>query len=162
MALTQLLSAISRARSVPSKGWKVLTTKQYKRMYKGERLGERQHTSRPLPPTRSSPLTHPYMHPPPPLHHPKTGKGAMKTGTHTPRGGFQVVPQMLPRYLVPDLSGFTLKPYVQNYPEQQAMRRPRGGGGVALQGAAAAAAAGKAAVGAGGGAAAAASSEGKK
>jgi hypothetical protein len=36
--IPHLLSAICRARSVPSKGWKVLTTKQYKRMYKGARL----------------------------------------------------------------------------------------------------------------------------
>ena len=35
MALSHLLSAVARARSVPSKGWKVLSSKQYKRLYKG-------------------------------------------------------------------------------------------------------------------------------
>ena len=43
----------------------------------------------------------------------------MKTGVHTQYGGFRVLASMLPRYLVPDLEGFPLKPYVANYPEQK-------------------------------------------
>ncbi|GBF98250.1 hypothetical protein Rsub_11070 [Raphidocelis subcapitata] len=46
-----------------------------------------------------------------------------KTGVHTSRGGFRVLPSMLPRYLVPDLAGFKLGPYVANYAGQQQARR---------------------------------------
>jgi hypothetical protein len=34
--ISGVLSAFARARRVPSRGWKVLTSKQYKRLYKGE------------------------------------------------------------------------------------------------------------------------------
>lgn len=40
------------------------------------------------------------------------GKGSMKTGVHTRKKGFHLVESMLPQYVVPDLSGFPLKPYV--------------------------------------------------
>eukprot|EP00877_Chromochloris_zofingiensis_P003510 jgi/Chrzof1/1315/Cz10g02220.t1 len=43
------------------------------------------------------------------------GKGSMKTGVHTSTGRFIVLPRMMPQYVVPDLTGFTLKPYVANY-----------------------------------------------
>jgi hypothetical protein len=59
----------------------------------------------------------------------------MKTGVHTSRGGFHVLPSMLPRYVVPDLAGFRLGPYVANYAGQQAGRR---GGAAAAAGATAA------------------------
>ncbi|KAI8465481.1 MAG: hypothetical protein J3K34DRAFT_525340 [Monoraphidium minutum] len=113
--ITHLLSAFSRARSVPSKGWKVLTSKQYKRMYKG--------------------------------------KGSMKTGVHTRYGGFTPLPAMLPRYLAPDLEGFTLKPYVANYPEQS-QRGAAGEGGEGGGGGDAGAAAGGGGAGGGSGGAA--------
>jgi uncharacterized membrane protein YgcG len=80
MALAQLLSVIARARSVPSKGWKVLTSKQHPRRYKGKR--------------------------------------AMRAGKLTDKGQFVVLLSMLPRYAVPDLQGFNLRPYVANYAGQ--------------------------------------------
>jgi large subunit ribosomal protein L41 len=43
------------------------------------------------------------------------GKGAAKTGIHSTTRGFQIVPSMLPQYVVPELKGFSLKPYVANY-----------------------------------------------
>jgi hypothetical protein len=50
----------------------------------------------------------------------------MKTGVHTKHGGFQVMASMLPHYLVPDLEGFDLKPYVANYSEQRHRGRSQG------------------------------------
>lgn len=49
------------------------------------------------------------------------GKGATKTGIHTRRGRFHLLESMMPKYVVPDLTGFALKPYVAHYP-----RRPGG------------------------------------
>jgi len=43
------------------------------------------------------------------------GKGATKTGVHTRRGRFHMLDSMLPRYVVPDLSGFALRPYVARF-----------------------------------------------
>lgn len=43
------------------------------------------------------------------------GKGAMQTGLHDRHGRFVVLPEMLPRYVVPSLEGFELKPYVAHY-----------------------------------------------
>lgn len=40
------------------------------------------------------------------------GKGSMKTGVHTRKKGFHLVESVLPQYVVPDLTGFPLKPYV--------------------------------------------------
>jgi large subunit ribosomal protein L41 len=74
--LVRLLTAVARARSVPSKGWKAVTGKERRGYYKG--------------------------------------KGAMKAGVHTRWGTFAVLPCMAPNYVVPDLKGFPLKPYVAN------------------------------------------------
>jgi hypothetical protein len=68
------LSLFIRGRWVPRKGWKVLTTKQSTKIYKG--------------------------------------KGAMKTGLHDRWGRFQQLESMMPKYVVPSLVGFNLKPYV--------------------------------------------------
>lgn len=84
--LPSLLSALARARSVPSKGWKVISGKQKPTYYKG--------------------------------------KGAMKTGLHTSKGQFRILPAMLPAYVMPDLTGFTLKPYVANYSKEDVQRKP--------------------------------------
>lgn len=63
------------------------------------------------------------------------GRGATKTGLHSTTRGFEIVPAMLPQYVVPELKGFSLKPYVANYvpedikqpapqpPEQQGQQR---------------------------------------
>ncbi|KAK9735279.1 hypothetical protein RND81_04G195800 [Saponaria officinalis] len=40
------------------------------------------------------------------------GKNCIPTGFHTRKGGYVVVQEKLPNYVVPDLSGFQLKPYV--------------------------------------------------
>ncbi|KAL0026333.1 hypothetical protein WJX77_012672 [Trebouxia sp. C0004] len=40
------------------------------------------------------------------------GKGAEPTGHHTRKGGYQIMKGKLPEYIVPDLKGFALKPYV--------------------------------------------------
>lgn len=40
------------------------------------------------------------------------GKGAQPTGVHTRKGGFRVQPEKAPDFVVPDLTGFKLKPYV--------------------------------------------------
>jgi hypothetical protein len=52
----------------------------------------------------------------------------MRAGVHGAGGHFRVLPHMLPRYMVPDLSGFALKPYVANYPEQAGRGRGSGVG----------------------------------
>ena len=75
--ITQFLSAVARARVVPSRGWKVLTSKDKRNFYKG--------------------------------------KGSMKTGVLTSYGKFIPLAQMKPKYIVPDLTNFPLKPYVAQY-----------------------------------------------
>ncbi|XP_022853843.1 39S ribosomal protein L41-A, mitochondrial-like isoform X1 [Olea europaea var. sylvestris] len=40
------------------------------------------------------------------------GKNCKPTGFHTRKGGYVVVPEKLPNYVVPDLTDFKLKPYV--------------------------------------------------
>ncbi|CAA6667058.1 unnamed protein product [Spirodela intermedia] len=40
------------------------------------------------------------------------GKNCKPTGFHTRKGGYVIVDEKLPRYVVPDLSSFKLKPYV--------------------------------------------------
>ncbi|PRW44460.1 39S ribosomal L41- mitochondrial-like [Chlorella sorokiniana] len=40
------------------------------------------------------------------------GKGAASTGHHTSKGGYTVAEHKLPRYIVPDLSGFKLRPFI--------------------------------------------------
>lgn len=44
--------------------------------------------------------------------HLKKGYGAVGLGTHTKHGFFHINPQMVPKFIVPDLSNFNLKPYV--------------------------------------------------
>ncbi|KAL0562024.1 hypothetical protein IC582_002472 [Cucumis melo] len=44
------------------------------------------------------------------------GKNCKPTGFHTRKGGYVVVPEKLPNYVVPDLSDFKLKPYVSQCP----------------------------------------------
>ena len=90
--LVQLLTAVARARSVPSKGWKAVTGKERGRGY-------------------------------------YKGKGAMKAGVHTRWGTFAVLPCMAPNYVVPDLKGFALKPYVANSDAAPAQAAGGGGGG---------------------------------
>lgn len=40
------------------------------------------------------------------------GKGALATGVHTRKGGYKVQKEKAPDFVVPDLTGFKLKPYV--------------------------------------------------
>ncbi|XP_078442451.1 uncharacterized protein LOC144712136 [Wolffia australiana] len=40
------------------------------------------------------------------------GKNCKPTGFHTRKGGYVIVDEKLPRYIVPDLTNFKLKPYV--------------------------------------------------
>uniref|UniRef100_A0A061QPF9 Large subunit ribosomal protein L41, mitochondrial n=2 Tax=Tetraselmis sp. GSL018 TaxID=582737 RepID=A0A061QPF9_9CHLO len=40
------------------------------------------------------------------------GKGAIAPGFHTRKGGYKMLSWKLPKYIIPDLSGFELKPYV--------------------------------------------------
>ncbi|KAK9833988.1 hypothetical protein WJX81_000994 [Elliptochloris bilobata] len=40
------------------------------------------------------------------------GKGVQSTGHHTKLGHYQVTEAKRPKYMVPDLTGFTLKPYI--------------------------------------------------
>ncbi|EEF31278.1 conserved hypothetical protein [Ricinus communis] len=40
------------------------------------------------------------------------GKNCKPTGFHTRKGGYVIVPEKLPNYVVPDLTDFKLKPYV--------------------------------------------------
>nr|GEV42789.1 39S ribosomal protein L41-A, mitochondrial-like [Tanacetum cinerariifolium] len=40
------------------------------------------------------------------------GKNCKPTGFHTRKGGYVVVQEKLPNYVVPDLTNFKLKPYV--------------------------------------------------
>ncbi|KAG6608261.1 39S ribosomal protein L41-A, mitochondrial-like protein, partial [Cucurbita argyrosperma subsp. sororia] len=44
------------------------------------------------------------------------GKNCKPTGFHTRKGGYVVVPEKLPNYVVPDLTDFKLKPYVSQCP----------------------------------------------
>ncbi|KAK9823882.1 hypothetical protein WJX72_006162 [[Myrmecia] bisecta] len=40
------------------------------------------------------------------------GKGAQPTGHHTRKGGYRILKERIPDYVVPDLTGFKLLPYV--------------------------------------------------
>ncbi|XP_048233751.1 39S ribosomal protein L41-A, mitochondrial-like isoform X3 [Ricinus communis] len=40
------------------------------------------------------------------------GKNCKPTGFHNRKGGYIIVPEKLPNYVVPDLTDFKLKPYV--------------------------------------------------
>ncbi|CAN1331890.1 39S ribosomal protein L41, mitochondrial [Linum perenne] len=44
------------------------------------------------------------------------GKNCKPTGFHTRKGGYVIVPEKLPNYVVPDLTNFMLKPYVSQCP----------------------------------------------
>ncbi|KAK7282833.1 hypothetical protein RIF29_11916 [Crotalaria pallida] len=44
------------------------------------------------------------------------GKGCKPTGFHTRKGGYVLVQEKLPNYVVPDLTDFKLKPYVSQCP----------------------------------------------
>ncbi|KAG9144276.1 hypothetical protein Leryth_016933 [Lithospermum erythrorhizon] len=44
------------------------------------------------------------------------GKNCKPTGFHTRKGGYVVVQERLPNYVVPDLTNFKLKPYVSQCP----------------------------------------------
>ncbi|XP_050205250.1 uncharacterized protein LOC126655225 [Mercurialis annua] len=46
------------------------------------------------------------------------GKNCKPTGFHTRKGGYVIVPEKLPNYIVPDLTDFQLKPYVSQCPIQ--------------------------------------------
>ncbi|KAG6769362.1 hypothetical protein POTOM_024993 [Populus tomentosa] len=46
------------------------------------------------------------------------GKNCKPTGFHTRKGGYVVVPEKLPNYVVPDLTDFKLKPYVSQCPTE--------------------------------------------
>jgi large subunit ribosomal protein L41 len=43
------------------------------------------------------------------------GKGAMQAGMHDSRGNFILLEDQKPKYIVPNLEGFALKPYVAHY-----------------------------------------------
>ncbi|KMZ67727.1 39S ribosomal protein L41-A, mitochondrial [Zostera marina] len=49
------------------------------------------------------------------------GKNCKSTGFHTRKGGYVVMDEKLPRYVVPDLTGFKLKPYVAQCGREVAM-----------------------------------------
>ncbi|KAJ8762509.1 hypothetical protein K2173_007948 [Erythroxylum novogranatense] len=40
------------------------------------------------------------------------GKNCKSTGFHTRKGGYVIMPEKLPNYVIPDLTDFKLKPYV--------------------------------------------------
>jgi large subunit ribosomal protein L41 len=65
------------------------------------------------------------------------GKGATKTGVHTRRGRFHMLESMLPRYTVPDLSGFALRPYVARFGGARPAAAAPAAGGAPASGAAA-------------------------
>lgn len=44
--------------------------------------------------------------------HLKKGYGAVGVGAHTRSGQFKINPDLVPKFIVPDLTGFNLKPYV--------------------------------------------------
>ncbi|KAL3157217.1 hypothetical protein ABBQ38_001454 [Trebouxia sp. C0009 RCD-2024] len=44
------------------------------------------------------------------------GKGAESTGRHTRKGGYEMLKGKMPEFVVPNLKGFTLKPYVSREP----------------------------------------------
>ncbi|XP_009774909.1 uncharacterized protein LOC107792763 [Nicotiana tabacum] len=44
------------------------------------------------------------------------GKNCKPTGFHTRKGGYVVMQEKLPNYVVPDLTDFKLKPYVSQCP----------------------------------------------
>ncbi|XP_057501350.1 uncharacterized protein LOC130785238 [Actinidia eriantha] len=44
------------------------------------------------------------------------GKNCKPTGFHTRKGGYVVVPEKLPTYVVPDLTDFKLQAYVSQCP----------------------------------------------
>ncbi|KAH9676492.1 mitochondrial ribosomal protein L27 [Citrus sinensis] len=46
------------------------------------------------------------------------GKNCKSTGFHTRKGGYVVVQEKLPNYVVPDLTDFKLKPYVSQCPRE--------------------------------------------
>ncbi|PIA36107.1 hypothetical protein AQUCO_03400188v1 [Aquilegia coerulea] len=46
------------------------------------------------------------------------GKNCKPTGFHTRKGGYVVVEEKLPNYVVPDLTDFKLKPYVSQCPRE--------------------------------------------
>ncbi|XP_022752905.1 39S ribosomal protein L41-A, mitochondrial-like isoform X2 [Durio zibethinus] len=46
------------------------------------------------------------------------GKNCKSTGFHTRKGGYVLMQEKLPNYLVPDLTDFKLKPYVSQCPRK--------------------------------------------
>ncbi|KAF9606727.1 hypothetical protein IFM89_028103 [Coptis chinensis] len=46
------------------------------------------------------------------------GKNCIPTGFHTRKGGYVLVQEKLPNYVVPDLTDFKLKPYVSQCPKE--------------------------------------------
>ncbi|KAA3476662.1 39S ribosomal protein L41-A, mitochondrial [Gossypium australe] len=46
------------------------------------------------------------------------GKNCKSTGFHTRKGGYVVMQEKLPNYVVPDLTDFKLKPYVSQCPTE--------------------------------------------
>eukprot|EP01018_Ginkgo_biloba_P007492 Gb_11397 [translate_table: standard] len=48
------------------------------------------------------------------------GKNCKSTGFHTRKGGYVVMTEKLPHYVVPDLTGFKLKPYVAHGVSEEA------------------------------------------
>ncbi|KAJ7294552.1 hypothetical protein O6H91_03G042000 [Diphasiastrum complanatum] len=42
------------------------------------------------------------------------GKGCQPVGRHTSKGKYVIMPEKLPQFVVPDLTGFKLKPYVSH------------------------------------------------
>ncbi|KAK3740557.1 hypothetical protein QZH41_016100 [Actinostola sp. cb2023] len=40
------------------------------------------------------------------------GRGVRPPGYHTSKGGYKIVQRKVPEFIVPDLTGFELKPYV--------------------------------------------------
>ena len=40
------------------------------------------------------------------------GKGVKAVGKHTKHGGYKILAHKIPRYVVPDLKDFNLKPYI--------------------------------------------------
>ncbi|KAK4352374.1 hypothetical protein RND71_027892 [Anisodus tanguticus] len=46
------------------------------------------------------------------------GKNCEPTGFHTRKGGYVIMQEKLPNYVVPDLTNFKLRPYVSQCPRE--------------------------------------------
>ncbi|KAL9965287.1 hypothetical protein ACROYT_G029062 [Oculina patagonica] len=52
------------------------------------------------------------------------GRGVRNPGFHTRKGGYMIVQKKIPEFIVPDLTGFELKPYVSYKAPKTAIPEP--------------------------------------